>query len=301
MFPESLVDLDKDTRLGFHGMGKSEIDRSFKSIFFDTSPLNLKETADQDKLMEYLIFYAAEVEVKKDAVTHALNALKAKREKAGEWYHPLFAILIGDTLKQADPKKPLPNPDTWNRRQLIENYLSNNRRLPWLMSEPQTALEKHHRDYKLWAASCVSVATARRGMDFDLLTDCIPQDEQRNQVSLPHIKDYCRSITSKLLIKDTIPPLEPDILGETYFLLFLKALKDGYNTVLPLRSPFMAMLSCGEEQLQATDALQFIGFITRLTRNLCNDNQNDKIVSEHWKTPLDFLNPAQFPAESTMR
>jgi ankyrin repeat protein len=147
----------------------------------------------------------------------------------------------------------------------------------------------------------VSVATARRGMDFDLLTDCIPQDGQRDQVSLPHIKDYCRSITSKLLIEDTIPPLEPDILGETYFLLFLKSLKDGYSAVLPLRSHFISMLSCGEAQLQTTDALQFIGFITRLTRNLCNDNQEDEIVKEHWKTLLDFLRPEKFPYESTMR
>jgi DNA replication protein DnaC len=147
VFPESLADLDKDTRLGFHGMGKNDTVKYFDKIFFGKSPLNLKETADQDDLMKYLITHAAGIEVKENTVTDALAALNENRKKAGEWYHPLFAILIGDTLKQANPEKPLPSPDTWNRRQLIENYLSNNRRLPWLMSEePQTALEKHYRD-----------------------------------------------------------------------------------------------------------------------------------------------------------
>lgn len=307
VFPESLEDLDTDTRLGFYGMGKPDIRNDFGSIFFDKSPLNLKETTDQDELMEYLIFHAAGDGVKKETVTQALTALKAKKkqengERQEEWYHPLFAILIGNTLKNADPEKPLPSPDTWNRRQLIENYLNNNRRLPWLLlDEPKTDQEKHLRINKIWAAACVAAATVRRGVDFDLLAECMPKNDQAGLTSPPHIKDYCRAITSRLVIEDTIPPLQPDILGETHFLLFIKALKEGSSTVQPVRQPFMEMLSCGNEEVLTWDAFQFIAFIKRLTRNLCNDNQDDGIVQEHWNMLLDFLKPEKFPAESIMR
>lgn len=260
-------------------------------IFFNESrPLDLDTIDDQDVIIPLILRDAAGMKVDEKSVQDALLHLKSM-EKQDAW-HPLFAILVGHTLKKAQEEGQKIDVTAWNRRQLIAHYLTKNTRLPWKLKDNWIT--------GIYTSAFIAAATARRGVDFRFLTQHKPVHPLAT-VDYNQVEQLCRTILSVPAIADQLPPFEPDILGETFFLLFIEAMQQDYDLLHAFKLPFAVMLSGGDEVILLNDAQEFIGFIARLTSNLCNDDQNDPDVEAHWQALLTFMNPNDFPAESVMR
>ncbi len=299
VFPENLNNITTCERL----RSTQENTLDIWTLCFDTKPLslaathgkNLRNTVDNRGLKEIIpsiLSDAAGDNVSQNVKDKALRYLADTKSA----YYPLFAILLGYTLKQN------PNTDflTWNRRQLIEQYFKN-KRLPWLQLKPSDEYEKELWQHRLWAAMCVVVSTLRRGMTWPLLLSCMPDNDNAPTLDHPMLKAFSKSFISTSDAAMELPAFEPDILGETYTLLFLKSLLDGNKNLRQLRQPFFEMLCADDDILKQKDATEFIGTISRMTRNLCNDNQQDKEVQAHWKALIGFLDARKLSATSSMK
>jgi Ankyrin repeats (3 copies) len=291
VFPKTIDELVNDKRMKFRNL---DSDDRHKLLFNDGLPLDLDAINDLDTIMPLILREAAGSKVDANSVQSALDHLGSEAMKKQKAWHPLFAVLIGYTLKKAKDEGQEIDVTAWNRRQLIKYYLTKDTRLPWKM-------ENEHVN-GIYASVFIAVATARRGVDFEFLK----QHKTTNPllatpVSYSQVKKLCRSILSVPDIRDRLPPFEADILGETFFLLFLQAIQEDDDLRDVFKKPFIEMFSQGDEMVLANDAEEFIGFIARLTRNLCNDDQNDYEVETHWQTLLKFLNPKDFPSQSYMR
>lgn len=257
--------LHSDKRWGFSG-DRSSLNRNEKH-FFALKPLDLRQTQNQEKIIKSIIARRARINIKSDQVDKAHEYLL---ETKGA-YHPLFAALIGDAIRS--------NKDftVWNRRELIDYYLSGER-LPWA----------HDKFLGLWASHFIAVATARRGVAYEDL-----EEAASNCASAPEHFGRMEKICQTVITDDnaiTLAPFEPDILGESFFLQFLKFIKKSKKYKAEFRQVFMA----GNECTQTKDAIEFIAFIQRLTRNLLNDDQNQSKTVELWDTLFAFMRPSEF-------
>lgn len=251
--------LHSDKRWGFSG-DRSSLNRNEK-FFFDTKPLDLRQTQNQEVIIKSIIARRAEIDRESDQVDIAHKYLK---ETQGA-YHPLFAALVGEAIiKSGNDFK------VWNRRELIDYYLSGNDRLPW----------EHRKDSGRWASHFIAVATARGGMNYrDLIkaaVDCTSAPERFDEV-----KSICQNVISD---NDaiTLAPFRPDILGESFFLKFLQFFENSPK----YQEELQQMLRAGNEDTQ-----EFIFFIQRLTQNLLNDDQSLKETQALWDSLFHFVNP----------
>ena len=254
--------LHSDKRWGFSGDGSS-LNRNEK-YFYDTKPLDLRQTLNQEAIIKSIIAHRAGIDREGGQVDIAHKYLQ---ETQGA-YHSLFAALVGDAIKSGK------NFAQWNRRELISYYLSG-QRLPWDNGKEGR-----------WASHFIAAATARRGM---LYSDLIKATG--NYTSSPEHFDGVNAICQKVVADNNaeiLKPFEPDILGESFFLKFLQFLENSPAYQKEFRQIFMA----GNEDTQIEDAIEFIAFIHRLTRNLLNDDQ--KVVGMLWKVLFEFLNPLNF-------
>ncbi len=258
--------LHSDERWGFTGDGSS-LNRNEK-YFFDTKPLDLRQTQDQETIIKSIIVHRAGINKKSEQVDIAHKYLQ---ETQGA-YHPLFAALVGDAIKSDK------NFTQWNRRELIDYYLSGDDRLPW----------EHGNDSGRWASHFTTVATARRRIYYrDLIAAA------GNCTSSPEHFDEVKAICQKIVTDNNteiLKPFEPDILGESFFLKFLQFLENSPAYQKEFRQIFIA----GNEDTQIEDATEFIAFIQRLTRNLLNDDQNQKETQALWNALFKFMNPSDF-------
>ncbi len=258
--------LHSDKRWGFSGDGSS-LNRNEK-YFFDTKPLDLRHT--QDQIIKSIIAHRAEIDEQSDQV-HKANQYLLKLKEQGA-YHPLFAALVGDAIKSGKDFA------VWNRRELINYYLSGDERLPW----------KLEGDIGRWASYFIAAATARRGMTYrDLIRAA------GNCTSSPEHFDEVKTICQKVVADDdtnTLVPFEPDILGESFFLKFLQFLDDSPKYQEEFQRIFMA----GNLETQIEDTTEFIAFIQRLTRNLLNDDHSQKETRTLWDALFSFINPSDF-------
>lgn len=257
--------LHTDKRWGFSADGSS-LNRNEK-YFFDLKPLDLIETNDQKEIIKSIIIHRASLEIQNQQVEEAHDYLSNIQGA----YHPLFAALVGDAIKSGTNFK------TWNRRELIYYYLSEER-LPW----------KHGSDEGRWASYFIAVATARYGVTYKDLVKAASNCEFRPK----HFVDV-KEICQKVITDDNataLAPFEPDILGESFFLKFLQYLEDAPD----YQHEFRQILMAGDEVTQTEDAIEFIAFIQRLTRNLLNDDQSQNETRVLWDTLFDFMRPSEF-------
>jgi len=266
--------LEQDARWGFEGL-QSSLDFK-KSLFYENRALSLGETSDQTFIIRNIIQEIT------DLPEHDSRLLKASRylqNTPGAW-HPLFAALIGDAIKKNQDYS------AWSRRELIGYYLQGER-LIWQQNDVIGQI----------AACFISVATARRGIRFNDLIhypyaddhNILPNDFQ------PVIK-ICKNIASTTE-NTVLPAFEPDLLGESFFLLCIQKIQE-YRVIWPF---FLQMFLVGDEQTQKRDAIEFIGFVERLTRNLLNDDQDSEETEEFWAVLQFFLNPDNFPKQTAIR
>ena len=113
----------------------------------------------------------------------------------------------------------------------------------------------------------------------------IEQVVPQNFHGYAEIKAICTRVVSHKN-ESNLVQFEPDMLGETYFLLLLEALNEEFS--YELRESFYSMLSIGSEKNEKQDAIEFIAFIERLARNLSHD-QEDEYAETYWELILDFL------------
>lgn len=258
--------LHSDKRWGFSGDGSS-LNRNEK-YFYETKPLDLRQTQDQEAIIKSIIAHRAKINKKSNKVNAAHDFLQNTQGA----YHPLFAALVGDAIESGKDFTQ------WNRRELIDYYLSGDKRLPW----------KHEGDIGRWASYFIAVATARRKIAYDDL-----KKAAKNCPSRPKYFGDVKAICQKTITNDdeiTLNPFEPDILGESFFLKFLHFLND----IPDYQEEFQQILMAGDENTQTEDSKEFIAFIERLTRNLLNDDQNLKETQEFWNSLINFMNPLDF-------
>ncbi len=262
-----------DTRWGF-SVDRSSLNRNERH-FYDLKPLDLNETQDQETVIRGIISQRTKIDDQSDAVNKVVDYLR----KTQSAWRPLFAALVGDALKSGQ------DVTQWNRRELIDYYLAD-KRLPWKLDNELIGR---------WAGYFISVATIRRGVAYRDMIDAAGACKS-SPTHFGPVKETCRHI-----VADNHPtilaPFEPDILGESFFLLFLKELEDSIVCQTEFRQIFLA----GDPETQVRDAIEFIGFIERLTRNLLNDDQNQVETQEFWQTLFNFLRPSDFPKHNILR
>jgi len=276
-FPKDLQNLRDDLSWSPTGISGS---RNLKmgNFFFKKEPLNLTASDDQDEILHQTICYLAGENTDEESINAANDYLYGLKNQ-GAW-HPLFAAFIGEALRENKDYQ------RWSRSDLIASYLQGSDRMPWENSTVQGAE---------LAGYFIATATAKRGADYAALKTCIPKNVPRD---LKAIRNICGRVISQDFTEE-LPPFEPDILGENFFLWFLGYLfdEDAEHSI----QPFAHMLEKGDKETQAEDALAFVGFIERLVRNLSNDDQENEVVKKHWKSLLKFLDPEFFDNNAQMR
>jgi len=266
--------------------------------------LYLERVDNKPTLLRRIISIASGKPEESETIADALNVLHGvygndyERNNKAELYkasdsaaaHPLFAILIGQAIRDGD------DISNWKRRDLIDFYLNNERRLPWKYKEKSGVSEK-------LAGPIIAAATIQRGLSFETISQYLSNIEGINPKDIKAIIKRCnRIITSNN--KDWLKPFEPDILGENFFLLFFR---ECYANNKYLCKIFIDML-CHEINYSGSKyensvemSGKFIEFTQRLARNIANDDQCDPDVKEDWFTLSKFLDPELYPPKSRLR
>ena len=245
-----------------------DLDR-ISHVFYSKFPMNLKETGNQDEIILGVIACILGKHAKDHIVQETADKLRAMESA----WHPLFAALLARTVRDGKTY------DGTNRRDLIQYYLNYEDRLPW----------KQPGENGKWASGFISAATVLNGVSFSLLKECVPEDKVTLSEGFSVIRDICKRIVP-IGGNDELKPFEPDILGESFFLLFLEVMNDNPH----LYKSFIKMLSVGDEKTQANNALELIGFIKMLSQSLCDDKQDHKRTQQHWHLLYSFLEPKKF-------
>lgn len=267
-------ELHKDPRWGYSNCG---INLDFnKPLFFEDRPLLLANPIDQEDVIKSIISQVSKLDNdKEDEVKEALEML---RNIQGA-YNPLFAALAGDAIRRGVKVKHL------NRQELIRYYLSGER-LTW----NQKTLDSK------WAAMFVVVATIQRGLHYNDLINHPYQEGSDIPDDFDSVIDICRKLVSNKSDK-RLEPFEPDILGESFFLLFIEKIQR-----LPkLRPVFYEMLMVGSESDKNLHAIKFAAYIGRLAYNLIEESLDEKEENQHWGNLIFFLNPSHFPTNTPLR
>lgn len=202
--------------------------------------------------------------------------------------HPLFAALLGQTIKDGVDF------ENWSRRDLINNYLNSSIRLPWLAEQAPDQTGR-------WIGILISIATLLRGADRYTLSSAIP--DEVGSTSSQDVMKQCMAIVSSSNAS-TLKHLEPDILGESYFLQFLKFALVNKSVMSAFFDTLCDASTQKDEEIIVENFVESIG---RLAKNLTNDkiwnqrrDQNcvERVGDEaqaDWNNLLKFLTLSDFP------
>ncbi|MEP1572781.1 ankyrin repeat domain-containing protein [Roseibium album] len=297
IFPENLDKLVEDPRFG--GIISSRADLNEKKSFFynEGKPLYLQQEQQTEKDLRKIVSHAYAIFASDDVGDEELKsignadleaAIDHLKETIGAWC-PLFAALKGYAIA----KGRSPNGFA-NRRDLIGFYLRSTNRLPW-ESLPNGL---HANELGVWLGCMVAAATALRGVSYKNLLAQLPRETQQalwhqNKLAFNH----CCYVISKPHVAE-IGAFEPDIVGESFFLLLLEQI----NLSEQLTETLVAMLCIGEgTQKTEKYAEEFLEFFRRMLRNLANDDTLSEEVETYNAALLEILKPSRFPHGSSVR
>jgi len=311
IFPDSLRDLPTDYFHKSLARDRRQVDERYEFFY---PVLELNELHNRLEILGQIIGFVSKQDIESNTVKDAIQVLQNMgsesssansiiRNKSQTQFknskinssaaHPLFAILIGKALKNNRPV------NSWQRHDLIDYYLNTLNRLPW------KKLNNSDDDDKLgvWVGAFVAVATIRRGITFNELFDCLPSSEKYSSEQQNKIIDWCNRIVASNS-RNRLKQFEPDILGESFFLLFYK----NFMRNEEVRTAFLDMINNipddtfrVERETTQQICQKFMEFIKRLARNLANDDQDSSYVEEAWNTLASFLNPSLFTDESPLK
>ncbi|MDA0976739.1 MAG: ankyrin repeat domain-containing protein [Proteobacteria bacterium] len=266
VFPKNLDELKDEKRLNLSNL----TDGQLRSMFYKQQPLELQETKDQDAIIYETLKHAAG-DIDKHIIEEAVSHLKSMEDQKA--WNPLFAIMLGHSLNDANKNNKSLNIKHLSRNKMINNFLRSKRRLIW----QQNSLTE------ICASAFIACATIRRGVEFRLLK------ENDNGVDYNKVKELCKHVISMPKVEKTVRPFEPDILGECFFLKFVGEMYEDEGKLGSFQNNFFVMLTKGKKDAQIEDSFELIGFIRRLVRNLCNDNQKNYEVKKHWIALFRFF------------
>ncbi|MFC3051798.1 ATP-binding protein [Kordiimonas pumila] len=289
--PDHMEDLLKGPRFDYGGTQLADSGIVEENYFFKDEPLKLLVTENKqgDQFLADIIsgvckYPPDHVEIQK-GVAYLKDTIGARQ--------PLFAALVGDAI--------LNNLSfvSGDRRELIAGFLQHRHRITWRMDQREYVNLSYRKG--AWAACFIAAATARRGADYRVLVDCIPDgfEDAKKQImqDLMDFKALCAGVVSGET-ETHLKAFEPDILGESHFLLLLQEIKSNlwdFDRVL------LALIVEGERSVAEQSAVQFVAFMTRLARNLTNDDQSLMETQQHWDAIETFLTPERFPENSPFR
>lgn len=302
-FPDELDQFKYDARwspLSADGERMAEI----KSIFHNRGePLNLATSSRKaematyaedrtEKLLRAIIRSTVErpIEDHEDADSLRLNVNDATLDQAIRYLqkqpsgqYPLFAALAGDAIRRGQDYSG------WNRRELVKYYLSGQARLPW---ESKTIDEREG----FLASSLISASTILRGLPLAQIRMWARTSELGRSIDLGAIFSITERVTSSSNTVE-VGPLEPDFVGQTFFLHFLDWLVNRPGEF----SNFCALLCSGTTDQQEKGALEIITFIEKLFLSLSLDEKSLATTQRHWRNLFTFLQPHNFKDRSILR
>ena len=240
----------------------------FNSAPIVLTPVSKKELETIfESTVKYLTFGNESAE---DVYSDALEYLVSDKNL----YQPLFAILCGlQAVKLKDKYTP-----SSGRLDLITTYLDYAEKIPWRIEKSREGL---------YAGMLVCLATAFGGMK--LSSKRVPDSEL-----------YQRSKSRAVSIVGTfengmLKPLMPDLLGESFFLLFLRRGEHGgMNEYLEEQKWFSDHLwNMGDTEVAKENCQSFVAqTIVGLRREFEHEGQvgADSELESLWSGLIDFLN-----------
>ncbi|MEO1601338.1 MAG: hypothetical protein AAFU49_12880, partial [Pseudomonadota bacterium] len=261
------------------------------------APIHLKGARDNSKLTRHVIAAAASVGKRGDerygienptvlrAAAH-LEGLGTDIQQKGAVRHPLFAGLLGQIIRENEGGDI--DLSAWQRRDLLTYYFDAPDRLPWTgwtaltVSESQRSELDRRLEKGLVIGAVVSAATLRRGLAV--------RDVARRVDWRPEELDDLMQRAGRVVSSDdpnSIPPLLPDILGETFVLQFLQEARNRPA----LFELHMALLTQDGPQDAQEIADSYRDTVARTARNLANDDQCRPDVERAWEALCSILSP----------
>jgi len=285
---------------------KNLFDTQKRKIFTEHEVVEIKpEKIDSSVLRDVIASVAthlgrplsSEDETTKKAA-EVLYKMGENMQDAGAIRHPLFAALMGQAIAKNESF------ENWTRRDLIERYFERGERIPWEQSDHSGYL-----GLGKWIGAYVCVATLQRGIPASTLEQCdLPKEVFNNQSPEKkykgggELRETISQFAMKLVSADPknsfIKPYEPDILGESFLLMFLGKFFNKNDC----QTEFLSMLQqLHIDKTPEQVAVDFAEVITRLCRNLANDDQSLTEVQRGWENLEQFLQPNLFKESTPLR
>jgi len=286
--PKTVEELLKNPRYGFDGHKSEDFGLIRENFFYKDAPLKLEvpDGEDGNKFLSDIICEISKRDADDPVISEAivyLNNTKAARQ-------PLFAALVGDAILRGGKFAGQ------NRQDLINGYLNDRHRVTWLMDKSDSIYPKG-----TWAACFIAAATTRHGADYRTLFEAIPDNFQTDKDYLQRDIESFKALCSGV-VSDGDPTrlkqFEPDILGESHFLLFLKQIQTG---LWKFEGVLAALIEAGDTYTANEAARSFINFFSRVSRNLLNDDQESESTKGHWEALAKFLSPDHFTQTGPFR
>ncbi|MGE3831016.1 MAG: ankyrin repeat domain-containing protein [Parvibaculaceae bacterium] len=270
--PESFDELARDARLS--GLSSLGVDLAQKrSFYYLGQTLTLgPETHSGILLGEIMASAALHFGAKLDPGCVA-EGIAMLRRRQGAWC-PLFAALLGRALAIGDSGQIA------GRRDLVALYLDTTNRLPWRSANEDLAREGK-------AAGCLVAATSALGGA--TLAALMPPLALGGSSLL--VQQRVIRLAANIVSSSTargLPPFLPDILGETFFLIFLAETEHEPHN----RAALAAQLTTCLDKRGSGAMLRFF---SGMVRNLSEEAQDDPGTLQHWDTLLDYLVVAEHP------
>lgn len=282
----SFLTLDIHKKEAF-GLEQGKVNAHLQRMHKNHPPLYLKQSK---QMLTALIDDASgnmqsEQNIEKAYETLTRIDIRTKNEEAtniegetGFAHHPLFAILIGQALKN----KPIEEIEYWQRSDLIGHYFTDNR-LPWDKNNGQLI------------GAAIAAATALQGIKYDAVFDAFLtfniDFDGRNKASFI---DTCNYLISSYN-KNTLEKFQPDILGQTFVLLFY----ENFKCTSPKRQGseydtagiffFLLSSSCENKTEGLRVNNRFIEFVCNTVRNLLNEDQSSIYIKNMWSCLKSIL------------
>ncbi len=250
---------------------------------------------DDSALLKHVIAKSASVgggdySGKEPVIIEALSQLDRMGREQGDLdavRHPLFAALMGQVIRESNGK--VPDFSAWSRRDLVTYYFRGKDRLPWTGWDCVDG-EVDKSKEGLSVGAVVAAATLRRGLCINDVAKFLPKNHKI-------VVQWAKRIASSNS-RSRIEPLVPDVLGEAFFLKFIKQIEwddDFWEFFIEILSTFKTKEQEESSVLSCTETIQ------RLVRNLLNENQQTVDTQDDWRLLTIFLDPARFPEHSQIR
>lgn len=294
IFPEFL---NKDIFWNKNFPDQESIDGLKNKIIFKESPITLNAEKNGSKLLRTILSDSASNSNKKFNIDDkkiieaekTLQKMATTLQNPDALRQPLFAALLGQALKNNQDFK------AWSRRDLIKHYFDKPRRLPWL----NTGGKKDENNINFYVGCYVNIATLLRGVDNELLEENLPYIKEYKNNNFT-IKERIEQISKRIISSNNashISAFEPDILGETFLLYFIRYYEDKKEFAL-----FLNLIQVILEADTREKTIEFIGVLIRIARNIANDDHTGLIKKDHnWKPLFKLVNPKNFAHNCSAR